>query len=46
MFKLKKVYAIHYLAIDVPVEGGGGERVEGGAVGTQCVTRVIQGQGP
>jgi len=35
-----------HLPIDVPVEAGGGEGVEGGAVGHQGVARVVDGECP
>ena len=34
-----------HLSIDVPVEAGRGERVEGGAVGSERLPGVIEGKG-
>ena len=33
-----------HLAVDVPVEAGGGEAVGGAAVGGQLLARAVQGQ--
>ena len=43
---LNEVLLGGHLPIDVPVEAGGGEGVEGGAVGQEGVARVVHGEGP
>ena len=43
---LNEVLLGGHLPIDVPVEAGGGEGVEGGAVGHQGVARVVDGECP
>ena len=43
---LNQVLLRSNLTVDVPVEAGGGEGVEGGAVGQEGVAIVVHGEGP
>ena len=43
---LHQVFLRSHLAVDVPVEAGRGEGVEGGAVGHQGLARLVHRQRP
>ena len=43
---LHQVFLGSHLAVDVPVEAGRGEGVEGGAVGHQGLARLVHGLRP
>ena len=43
---LHQVLVRRHLAVDVPVEAGRGEGVEGGAVGHQGLARLVDGLRP